>query len=316
MTSLRMRDVFIEALTSAMRDDPMIFFLSADFGSPKLDELVASYPDRFINVGIAEQNLVNVAAGLALEGHKVFAYAIAPFITMRCYEQVRINLALMSQLRPLNVNLVGVGAGLSYDVSGPTHQALEDVAIMRAMPNIQVLSPADWVCARAMVSLALGSCTPKYLRMDSKPLPSVYEPTFEFDWQSGFHVFQPGADVYLAATGYMTHKALAAARILAQDGIQAGVVDMFTLHNVDGHSLAKALKGCRVVLSLEEGFGGTGGLAGLLSGALTVHAPHIRLDSLGLERRYSFQIGDRDTLLAANGLDEKAIAGRAKGLLL
>ena len=100
-------------------------------------------PTAFVNVGIAEQNLINVSAGLALEGHKVFAYAIAPFITMRCFEQIRVSLALLSEVRPMNVNLIGVGAGYSYVVSGPTHQCYEDITLMRAMPNFQVMSPAD-----------------------------------------------------------------------------------------------------------------------------------------------------------------------------
>ena len=105
-----------------MKTDEIIFFVSADFGSPVLDDIRADFPDRFLNVGIAEQNLINVSAGLALEGFTVFAYAIAPFITMRCFEQLRVNLALLSEVRDMNVNLIGVGAGYSYVVSGPTHQ--------------------------------------------------------------------------------------------------------------------------------------------------------------------------------------------------
>jgi transketolase len=116
-----MRDVFIETLTLKMADDDKIFFLSADFGSPALDKLRELYPNRFINVGIAEQNLINVATGLALEGFKVYAYAIAPFVTMRCFEQIRVNLSVLPQVRPVTVNIVGVGAGFSYDMSGPTH---------------------------------------------------------------------------------------------------------------------------------------------------------------------------------------------------
>ena len=108
-----MRDVFLERIWQSMKTDDTIFFITADFGSPVLDKIREDFPDRFANVGIAEQNLINVTSGLALEGFKVFAYAIAPFITMRCYEQIRVNLALLSKVRPMNVNLIGVGAGYS-----------------------------------------------------------------------------------------------------------------------------------------------------------------------------------------------------------
>ena len=135
---IAMRDALLERIWLSMRDDESIFFTCADFGSPVLDKIREQFPDRFINVGIAEQNLINVSAGLAIEGYKVFAYAIAPFITMRCYEQIRVSLALLSVVRPMNVNLIGVGAGYSYVVSGPTHQCYEDLTIMRALPNFRI----------------------------------------------------------------------------------------------------------------------------------------------------------------------------------
>ena len=135
-----MRDVFLAALHKKMSDDDKIFFVSADFGSPVLDKIRADFPERFLNVGIAEQNLINVSVGLALEGFKVYAYAIAPFTTMRCYEQIRVNISILSQLRPMNINLIGVGAGVSYSLSGPTHHCLEDLSIMRTLPNFEVFS--------------------------------------------------------------------------------------------------------------------------------------------------------------------------------
>lgn len=162
---LAMRDVFIERIWRSMAEDRQVFFTCADFGSPVLDKVRADFPDRFVNVGIAEQNLINVSAGLALEGFTVFAYAIAPFITMRCYEQVRVSLALLSEVRPMNVNLIGVGAGYSYVVSGPTHQCYEDITLMRALPNFQVLSPADHVTTAALFDGCLQTTGPKYLRL-------------------------------------------------------------------------------------------------------------------------------------------------------
>jgi len=119
---IRMRDAFLRSVKDRMAAENDIFFLTADFGSPVLDDVQSAFSNRFVNVGISEQNLINVATGIALEGFRVVAYAIAPFITMRCLEQIRVNLAILSQIRPMNVTLAGVGAGYSYEVSGPTHQ--------------------------------------------------------------------------------------------------------------------------------------------------------------------------------------------------
>ncbi len=158
---LAMRDALLDRIWLAMAEDPKIFFTCADFGSPILDKIRSDFPERFVNVGIAEQNLINVSAGLALEGYTIFAYAIAPFITMRCYEQIRVNLALLSEVRSMNVNLIGVGAGYSYVVSGPTHQCYEDITLMRAMPNFQVLSPADHVAAASLFDRCMSRQGPK-----------------------------------------------------------------------------------------------------------------------------------------------------------
>lgn len=176
---MAMRDVFLEQIWKKMADDQNIFFVSADFGSPILDKIRADFPDRFVNVGIAEQNLINVTAGLALEGYTVFAYAIAPFITMRCYEQARVSLALLSEVRPMNVNLIGVGAGYSYVVSGPTHQCYEDITLMRALPNFEILSPSDHLTTKEMFNRVIENQRLKYLRFDAQVLPTIYNNQFQ-----------------------------------------------------------------------------------------------------------------------------------------
>jgi transketolase len=202
-----MRDALLRRICEAMADDPKLFFVCADFGSPVLDSIREHFPERFINVGIAEQNLINVSAGLALEGYTVFAYAIAPFITMRCYEQIRVSLALLSQVRQLNVNLIGVGAGYSYVVSGPTHQCYEDLTLMRAMPNMAVYSPADHITAAALFDRCLALGGPKYLRLDAQVLPVLYA-NAPPDMATGFQRLRDGQKLCLVATGYMVHTAL------------------------------------------------------------------------------------------------------------
>ncbi|OIO35472.1 MAG: transketolase [Candidatus Omnitrophica bacterium CG1_02_44_16] len=310
-----MRDCFIEGLCSKMEHNRGLFFLCADFGSPKLDRLRESFPDRFINVGIAEQNLINVATGLALEGFTVYAYAIAPFLVMRAYEQIRINLSLHAQLKEININLVGVGAGLSYDVSGPTHHCLEDITIMRALPNVEVISPSDWVIAKKCVDYSIKVKKPKYLRFDGKPLPRIYDINSSEKIEEGFCELKNGANVCFVSTGYMTHKAIKAADMLKNQGISAGVIDMLLLKPVRADKLYKTLKKYAALIVLEEAFINKGGLDSLILGILNSKGSNIKVKNMGFSDSYVFEMGSRDQLHRLNKLDQDSIIKEAKKLL-
>jgi len=307
-----MRDELLEVVFESMGKDEDVFFVSADFGSPVLDKIREGYPDRFVNVGVAEQNLINVATGFALEGCKVFAYAIAPFITMRCYEQIRVNLAILSEIRDLNVNLVGVGAGLSYVVSGPTHQCFEDISIMRTLPNIQVLSPSDWQLVREMVPHCLGSPHPKYLRLDAQPLPSIYDEARELDIDRGFTVLREGGRVCLLATGYMTQVAIRVQQQLEQEGCMISVVDMYNLTDFDAEALADVVRRHEVLMTVEEGFSGKGGLDALAYQMVSEKGLPVRVKANGLSSVYRFELLDRDSLHEAAGIGATALASKIR----
>ena len=310
-----MRDAFIEGVYQRMAFDDSIFFLSADFGAPRLDDLRGRFPGRFINVGIAEQNLISVAAGLALEGYTVYTYAIASFGSMRAYEQIRVDLSLMAQLRPkLNVNMLSVGAGLSYDVSGPTHHCFEDIGLMRMLPHMTVLSPSDPVLAGKMLAYTLDHPTPKYLRFDGKPLPNIYRADEAVDIAAGFHRFHEGRDVCVVATGYMTHKALRLKDALAKEGLDIGVIDCFLLKPFDEAALAKALSSYSHIVTLEEAFVGKGGLDGMILSLIHQHGLKARLRAFGFEDRYIFEIGDRETLHDACGVGFEELSRVVSGL--
>ena len=308
-----MRDVFIEAIYYHMFKDRNIFFLCADFGAPKLDNLRKDFKDRFINVGIAEQNLINISTGLALEGFTVYAYAIAGFLTMRAYEQIRINLSLLAQLKRVNVNLVGVGAGLSYDVSGPTHHCLEDLCIMRILPNLMVFSPSDWVLAHKIADYTLKVKAPKYIRFDSKPLPQIYKNTDKIILENGFRELKKGRDLCLISTGYMTHKALKVAELLNDENI--GVMDVFLFKPFNDGLFLRALKKYRYAITLEEGFINKGGLDSLVLSIINNHNLNIRLKRMGFGDSYVFNPGSRAYLHKMYHLDEEAIMKNIKELL-
>jgi transketolase len=310
-----MRDVFIEKIYDRMCTDENIFFLSADFGAPKLDILREQFKDRFVNVGISEQNLINLSLGLALEGFIVYAYAIAPFLTMRAYEQIRINLALHSQLKEINVNLIGVGAGISYDVSGPTHHCPEDITIIRNLPNIWLFSPSDWFLAESFFDYSRKIQKPKYLRFDGKPLPRIYESLSESDLTMGFKILKEGEYLCLVSTGYMTHKALRIANLMEKENIHVGVIDIFLLKPFSENLFFNLIKKYDCVITLEEAFINKGGLDSLVSCILNDNNSNMKMRKMGVEDRYIFESGSREYLHKMNKMDEDSIIRNIKEML-
>lgn len=299
-----MRDVFLERIYAAMHTRPDIFLVSDDFGSRVLDKIRADFGDRFINVGIAEQNCLNVATGLALEGFNVYAYGIACFMAMRAFEQIRINVSITSQLRPLNLNIVGVGAGMSYDVSGPSHHCLEDITLMRLLPHVDLFSPADWQTAGRLADYSVQHGGPKYFRFDSKPTPAIYGPEDELNLAAGFHELARGEETCIVSTGFMTHVALGAAGRAEE---RVGVVDVFGLKPADEQPLLEALRPYERIVTLEEGFIKRGGLDALIARLLADAGSRARLTRLGVDDRYLFELGGRQRLHRLCGIDEEGV---------
>ncbi|MHB1665451.1 MAG: transketolase family protein [bacterium] len=310
-----MRDVFIEQIYRRMNEDSGIFFLSADFGSPVLDKLRDKFKDRFINVGIAEQNLINISTGLALEGFTVYAYAIAPFVTMRAFEQIRINLALHAQFKDINVNIIGVGAGLSYDVSGPTHHCLEDISVIRTLPNITVFSPSDWVSAQEFIDCSIKIKKPKYIRLDGKPLPRIYESAEDIKFENGLCEIKKGDEICLISTGYMTHTAIKASNTLAEENIKVGIIDVFLLKPINEFLFLETIKRYKYLITMEEAFINKGGLDGLVSSVIGNKNSNIRLERVGFKDTYVFDIGTREHLHKINNIDEAGIIQKIKNII-
>lgn len=301
---LAMRDVFLQHLLEALRRREKIFIVTDDFGSPVLDKIRHEFGDHFINVGIAEQNAINIATGLAAEGFTVFAYGIASFMSMRCYEQIRTNLSMASQQRALNVNIVGVGAGLSYDISGPSHHCLEDITLMRLLPHIEVFSPSDWTLTTRVTEWSLRHPRPKYIRLDSKPVPRLYADGGPVTVEDGFCELAHGGDTCVVATGFMTQ---VARRALDQSAIRFGLVDVFAFRPLDEDRLLGVLKKYRRVVTLEEGFIHRGGLDTVVIGLLARHGVQMAVHPLGVNDRYLFDIGHRARLHQLCGMDEAGI---------
>jgi len=311
---MTMRDAFLAEVLRALDAGEDVFFLTADFGAPVLDRIRERHPERCLNVGIAEQNLINVAVGLGLEGHTVYAYAIAPFLTMRCFEQIRVNLAVLAQTRPMNVNLIGVGAGFSYDVSGPTHHCLEDISILRTLPGFEVLSPADATATAALFAHTRSRSGPKYLRLDAKALPQIHAEITPAQLAQGFVELARGTDVCLISTGYMTHTALQVARQLSTSAPAPdngpGVIDLVAVQGFDVDRLIETLSRYRRIVTLEEGFVGKGGMDAAIGGLVLSRDLPIKMRAMGVEARYVFDVASRESMHARNGLDAEAIVAQ------
>lgn len=309
-----MRDVFLKKIHTEMVKNPSVFFVTADFGSPVLDSILADFPDRVVNVGIAEQNLINISSGLALEGFKVYAYAIAPFITMRCYEQIKVNLSLLSELKTMDVSLIGVGAGFSYVVSGPTHHSIEDISIMRTLPNFEIISPSDWVSAEASFEFSLENKKPKYFRFDSQVSEALYGDDFEFP-ASGFKVLTEGMDAVMVTTGYMTRHAKSVVKILEESNIKLKLIDLFKLKSPDYSMLAEELKPYSRIFTLEEAFIKKGGVDSMLLNLVNDFGLKAKVTAMGISDEYKFALGTREELFANYALDRESIVAKIKNEL-
>jgi transketolase len=223
--------------------------VTGDLGdSSGLARFKNTFPDRFINVGIAEQNMIGVAAGLAKEGYNVFATSFGPFITLRSGEQVRMNLGYME----LNVKAVAIGSGLSMAFLGNSHYGLEDAAVMRSIPNLTVVSPADCAENVKVVHAAAEFDGPMYIRLTGAVgNPPVY--TEEYDFEIGKSItLRKGSDIAIFATGSMVYESLEAAKILDNSGISVTVVNAHTLKPFDYGALDRAISSSKIIVTVEE----------------------------------------------------------------
>lgn len=304
-----MRNAFVDGLVELALADPSVMLLTADLGYNVLDPFAHEFPDRFINVGVAEQNMAGIATGLAMTGRRVFIYSIATFATLRCFEQFRNG----PSLHNLPVCVVGVGAGYSYGNLGPSHFALEDVAIMRALPNVRVVAPADPDQARSAVR-AIGAIPgPAYLRLGKGGNPAVPGLDGRFAWNLP-EIIRPGSEIAMIATGAVAPETVAAADRLALKGIQARVAVMAHLPPEPTEELTELLRGCRGVLTVEEGRV-TGGLGALVAQTISQGGLNCRLQMAGARGELAGPVGSREFMLAGQGLDADSLADQALGLL-
>lgn len=302
------RDAFAETLEAlAAADDRIVAVCNDSVGSSKLGGFKAKFPDRLINVGIAEQNLVGVSAGLANGGRLPFVCAAACFLTGRALEQIKADISYSNA----NVKLVGISSGMAYGDLGPTHHSIEDFAWTRVLPNLPVIAPCDRIETAAAVRWAAGYDGPCFLRLsrvgvpDILPLDHVFEP-------GRANLLRQGGDVTLIANGTLTHRILTAADILAGQGIAARVLNMATVRPIDEAAIIAAAQETGAILTAEE-HSVFGGLGSAVAEVVVDHAP-VPMRRLGVPGVYA-HTGSAETLLDDFGMAPAAIAEAARTLI-
>lgn len=298
-----MRNAFAREITRLAQTHPELVLLSGDTGNRLFDDYKSAYPQRFLNCGIAEANMISLAAGMAMSGLKPVTYAIAPFTTYRCLEQIRVDLCYYN----LPVVIAAVGAGLSYAALGPTHHSCEDLAVLRAMPNLTLLCPADPLETELALAAAVQQKGPVYLRLGKKGEPAVHATPFDF--QIGVaQRLKAGKRVAILSTGTASHLALEAAKSLSQHHlIDAEVVHFATVKPLDTHCLEALNAEFELLVSLEE-HSTIGGLGSALAEWLSSRAKHAPLLRLGTPDRFFSETGNRSYLLNQWELSPEAIA--------
>lgn len=287
---------------------PNLMVLAADVAaSAGLTGFAKKFPGQFLNMGIAEQNMIGVAAGLALEGKCVFVTSFAPFVSMRCYEMLRNYLGYMN----LNVKVVGIASGLSMGVGGNTHYGLEDLAITRMIPNMTVVSPADCTeTAKAVLALAEHK-GPAYLRLTGVGgNPVVYKEEYPFELGKGI-VLREGEDVVIIATGTMVYESIRAARVLQKENISCTVVDMHTIKPLDKNLLQEIFVKHRLIVTVEE-HSRIGGLGSAVAEYKAEFPDSPKQIMMGVPDEFG-KAGDYPWLLTQYDLTAKAIAEKIGG---
>lgn len=305
-----MRNAFAKEITRLAQEDDRIVLLSGDIGNRLFDDFKATCPGRFFNCGVAEANMIGIAAGLAMSGFRPVCYTITPFITYRCLEQIRIDVCY----HRVPVTIVGTGAGLSYASLGATHHSCEEMGMLRLLPGLTVMAPADAFEVQSCLRAALRHEGPSYLRIGKKGEPRVHAQAPEFKIGEAIPL-REGRDVLFICAGTLLASVLEASDLLRSRGIAAGVVSMPTVKPMDERLLQSAFAECPVVATVEEHsvLGGLGGsVAEWLSDQSGLRG---RLLRFGTADEFLHVTGEQDEARKHFGLTPQAMAARVVAAL-
>jgi len=297
-----LRTAFNSALLEIAIKNKKIFFICADIGYGEVERFASMFPDRFYNVGVAEQNMTGIACGLALEGNIVITYTLGNFPTLRCLEQIRNDICYHNA----NVKIVTIGAGLAYAPLGPSHHCTEDISIMRSLPNMVVISPCDNIEVKEATSAMIEHYGPVYLRCGRKGEKDVHAGEIDFRIGRAIEV-RDGSDATIIFSGAIGYNALLAHEILLKEGINARLLSMHTLKPIDKKSIIRAAKETSTIITVDE-HNINGGLGSAVAEVLADDLKsNIRFKRIALQDVFISKVGSQDWLRDQYGLSSQAI---------
>jgi transketolase len=303
-----MRNHFFRELLEIYKKDSNIVVLTGDLGF-KLFDGFREYDDkRFYDVGVAEANMVSLAAGLSLCGMKVYCYSIIPFLIMRTFEQIRNDVAY----HELDVKLVGVGGGLAYGLEGISHHAIEDIALMRTIPNMTIVSPSDQLEAGLFAQLSYENEGPMFIRLCHTNEPVVHEAIPQIEIGKPLRL-QEGGDAVIFATGRTVHPAVEASRLLKEEGISTALVEMHTIQPLEKGAVLDVLEKHKLAITVEE-HSLTGGLGTIIAELIADNGIEMKLKRMGIDRTCRYT-GTADHLREKYGLTAANIANTVRSEL-
>ena len=296
------RDAFFDRVYEWGAKDKNVVFLSADMDAFSLRRFSKDFPEQYLNVGVAEQNMINVAAGLALSGKTVFCYSIASFATLRCFEQIKVNICSLK----LPITIIGAGAGFSFGYDGPTHHGHQDLSSMRLLPEMSIVELSSNDLAQKAVNFAFENNGPLYIRLDKGPFPEWKG--YDVDFSKGYRILKPLNKLNLITNGFMTQTALKVADILNNKGIYCGVVDLFRVKPFPTEFYEEVVCSSEKIVSIEESCK-TGGLGTALSEVIAQGEKKCQLQVIGAPDKQFIEYGEREWFHQKYQLDEKGIMG-------
>ncbi len=312
-----MRTEATRVIYEAALKNKNIIFITGDLGHTFSKKYQENIPNQYINVGLAEQNMVGIAAGLALSGKKVFTFSIIPFALMRCFEQIRIDICYQN----LDVTVIGIGAGFAYSTSGCTHYGTEDIAIMRALPNMKVYSPCHPPESRLIAEKILKTGGPAYLRLGKGKetvISGLEKETLEDIERGQGVVVIPGTDITIFATGHIITEAISAAQELKKHGLSVEVVNIHTIKPFDNDIVLDRIGNKKAIFSLEEHsiYGGLGSAISEIISEANFHVKPPIFKRFGIKDRFTSVVGSIETLRKDNGIDTESIVKEIFNLML
>jgi transketolase len=304
-----MRTAFIKTLEEEALNNEKINLLVGDLGFGVVMDFAKRFPDRFLNPGVAEQNMTGIAAGLAMTDKIVFTYSIANFPTIRPYEQIRNDICYHNA----NVKVVAVGGGFCYGALGPTHFATEDIAALRVLPNMVVVAPGDPWEARAATKALIGYNGPAYLRLGRAGEPEVHSGEIDFPFGKAI-VIKEGSDITLISTGGMLYNIVKASEKLEKQGISVRVVSMPFIKPLDEAAIIESVNNTGCLLTVEE-HSVIGGLGSAVSEVIAESGQNTKFKRLGMPSQFPDRVGSQDFLKNKYGLDVDSIVNSALSII-